>query len=431
MSPLILLLIAFFILLFIRVPIAFAIGLSSIVTIIYIDIPYTTMINQLFSGIDSFTLLAVPLFLLVGKLMNDGGITDRLVNFASSVVGHIKGGLGHINVAVSMLFAGLSGSSAADAAAIGGMMIPAMKKAKFDAGFSVAITAASATLGVIIPPSIMMVVYGAMGQISIGALFLAGVVPGIMIGLVQMAYTYFLAVKMDYPAQPRAKIKDVGVSFSKSFPALLLPLIILGGITSGIFTATEAAGVAVVYGIVLMIFYRTFNLVDLIKTFSSSVIEFSLPMMAVASAGIMGWLIAYLEGPELISDFIMGITSSYMGVFILLIIFLLIIGTFMSPIPAIIIFLPIIQGLGDAAGINPIQLGIIVCLCLALGMVTPPYGIALLISAQIGKITTLRAFVSTVPIIGLMLLVIFSGVLFPNLFLFLPKIMMPESVPDL
>lgn len=427
MHPLILLLIIFFVLLVIRVPIAFAIGLSAIGTILYIGLPFTTIVNQMFDGLDSFPLLAVPLFLLVGKLMNDGGITDRLVAFASTVVGHIKGGLGHINVAVSMLFAGLSGSAAADAAAIGGMMIPAMKKAKFDAGFSVAITASSATLGVIIPPSIMMVVYGAMGQISIGALFLAGIVPGIMIGLTQMGYTYYMAVKHDYPSEPRAQVKDVGVSFLKTFPALLLPLVILGGITSGVFTATEAAAVAVVYGLILMVFYRTFSVKKLINTFAESVVDFSLPMMAVASAGIMGWLIAFLHGPEMIADFIMGITSSYLGVFMLLLLFLLIIGTFMSPIPAIIIFLPIIQGLGEAAGINEIQLGVVVCLALALGMVTPPYGIALLISAQIGKITTLRAFVSTIPIIGLMLLVIISGIIFKDLFIFLPKLIMPEA----
>lgn len=426
MNPLILLMIIFFALLIVRVPIAFAIGLSAISTIIYIGMPFTTVINQMFTGLDSFPLLAVPLFLLVGKLMNDGGITDRLLRFAGTIVGHIRGGLAHINVAVSMLFAGLSGSAAADAAAIGGMMIPAMKRARFDAGFSVAITAASATLGVIIPPSIMMVVYGAMGQISIGALFLAGIVPGIMIGLVQMAYSYFLAVKHDYPSEPRATLPEVGSAFASSFPALLLPLIILGGITSGIFTATEAAAVAVVYGLILMIFYRTFNPIRLIKTFSESVVDFSLPMMAVASAGIMGWLIAYLQGPEMISEFIMGITSSYFGVFTLLIIFLIIIGTFMSPIPAIIIFLPIIQGLGEAAQIHDVQLGVIVCLTLALGMVTPPYGIALLISSQIGQITTIRAFVSTIPIIGLMLLVIFSGVLIPDLFLFLPKLIMPD-----
>lgn len=425
MHPLLLLLLVFFALLIIRVPIAFAISLSAVATIVYIDLPMSTVINQLFAGIDTFSLLAVPLFLLVGQLMNFGGITDRLVNFATTVVGHIRGGLGHINVAVSMMFAGLSGSAAADAAAIGGMMIPAMVKAGFSRAFSVAITASSATLGVVIPPSIMMIVYGAMGQISIGALFLAGIVPGLMIGLTQMAYTYYISVKHGYPAQPRAKMKDVVGTFTISFPALLLPAIILVGITAGIFTATEAAAVAVIYGIFLMFIYKSFNLRGLISTFRESVVDFSLPMLAVASAGIMGWLIAYLQGPELIADFIGGVATSYFGVFFLLIFFLLIIGTFMSPIPAIIIFLPIIQQLGNMAGIHEVQLGVIVCLCLALGMVTPPYGIALLISAQIGKITTIESFVATIPIIGLMLLVIFSGVLIPDLFIFLPKLLMP------
>ena len=255
---------------------------------------------------------------------------------------------------------------------------------------------------------------------------MAGIVPGILIGLVQMTYSYFLAVKHNYPAEQRATLRDVGSSFTASFPALLLPFNILGGITPGIFTATEAAAVAVVYGLILMLFYRTLKPKKLWKTFSQSVVDFSLPMMAVASAGIMGWLIAYLDGPEMIANFIIGITSSYYGVFTLLILFLLIIGTFMSPIPAIIIFLPIIQGLGKAAQIHDVQLGVIVCLTLALGMVTPPYAIALLISSQIGQITTLRAFVSTIPIIGLMLIVIYLGVIFPDLFLFLPKLIMPD-----
>lgn len=200
MNPLILLLIVFFGLIFIRVPIAFALGISSMVTIIYIDLPFTSVINHMFASINSFTLLAVPFFLLLGSLMNDGGITNRLINFSRTLVGHIKGGLGHINILVSMIMAGLSGSAAADTAAVGSTLVPAMVKEKYDAGFTVAITAASSTLGVIIPPSIMMVVYGAMAQVSIGKLFLAGIVPGILIGLVQMGYTYYMAVKHDYPA---------------------------------------------------------------------------------------------------------------------------------------------------------------------------------------------------------------------------------------
>lgn len=426
MNPLILLLLVFFGLIFIRVPIAFALGISSMVTIIYIDLPFTSVINHMFASINSFTLLAVPFFLLLGSLMNDGGITNRLMEFSRTLVGHIKGGLGHINILVSMLMAGLSGSAAADTAAVGSTLIPAMTKEKYDAGFTVAITAASSTLGVIIPPSIMMVVYGAMAQVSIGKLFLAGIVPGIMIAGVQMGYTYYMARKHDYPSYPRATVKEVRVSFTKAIPTLLLPVIIIGGIVGGIFTATEAAAIALFYALMLMFFYKSLKVRELPRILREAVIMYSLPMFAVACAGIMGWLIGYLHAPELIADFIMGITESSVGIFLFIVAFLLVIGTFLSPLEAIIIFLPILTKLGEIANLDPIHLGIIVCLSLAVGMVTPPYGICLLIATQIAKISTPRAFMAVLPIIGLTVVVILLGVFIPDLFLFLPNIMMPD-----
>ncbi|MDD4837114.1 MAG: TRAP transporter large permease subunit, partial [Dethiosulfovibrio sp.] len=208
MEALALLMGSFFALIFIRVPIAFALGISSIATIFYLDLPLSVVLNQMYSGIDSFPLLAVPFFMLLGRLMNDGGITEKLMKVSDAWVGHIRGGLGHINVMVSMLFAGLSGSAAADTAGIGSMLIPTMVKSGFDTPFSVAITAASSTLGVIIPPSIMMVVYGALGQVSIGALFWAGVVPGILIGFSQMGYCYYRAIKYNYPRCERVPMKS-------------------------------------------------------------------------------------------------------------------------------------------------------------------------------------------------------------------------------
>src|SRR5699024_3094320 len=418
MNPLVLLLMTFFILVFIRVPIAFALGISSIITIIYLDLPFTSVINQFYTGIDNFTLLAVPFFLLLGGLMNDGGITERLLQFSRVIVGHIRGGLAHINVFVSMIMAGLSGSAAADTAAIGPVLIPAMKKEKYDAGFSVAITACSSTLGVIIPPSIMMVVYGAMAQVSIGKLFLAGIVPGVLIAFGQMSYTYFLAKKHDYPAYPKPTAKEVTVSFRTAIPTLLLPVIIIGVITTGIFTAAEAAAIAVFYALLLMFFYKTLQVRDLPELLKETMVQYSLPMFAVACAGIMGWLIGYLHAPELVANFIMGITTSSTGIFLLLILFLLIIGTFLSPLEAIIIFLPIITKLGDLANLDPVHLGIITCLVLACGMVTPPYGICLLIATQIGKISTARAFVSIMPILLITIGIILIGVFVPDLFLF-------------
>lgn len=427
MNPLVLLMGSFFLMIVFKIPIAFALGLSSLLTIQYLGLSFFSVVNQMYASIDSFPLLAVPFFLLLGNLMNEGGITDRLVRLSDALIGHIRGGLGHVNVLVSMLFAGLSGSAAADTAGIGAMLIPAMKKAGYDMPYTVAVTAASSTLGVIIPPSIMMVIYGAMGQVSIGALFLSGFVPGVLIGLSQMAYTYYLAVKRGYPANPRKSFLEIGQAFSKAILPLILPVIILGGIILGIFTATEAAAVAVVYGLILMLgVYRSLKPKQLFMIFSEAVVSYSLAMLAVACAGVMGWLIAYLNAPQTISIYIMGITQSSFGIFLLIVLFLLIVGTFLSPITAIIIFLPIIQGLGKVAGIHPVHLGIIVVLTLSIGMVTPPYGICLLIASQIGGIPAHRAFVATLPMIGLALVIIFIGILIPDLFLFLPKLFMPE-----
>lgn len=420
---------SFFVLIFIRVPIAFALALSSLATIFYLDIPSALVLNQMYSGINSFPLLAVPFFMLLGKLMNDGGITERLMKVSDAWVGHIRGGLGHVNVMVSMLFAGLSGSAAADTAGIGSMLIPTMIKSGFDRPFSVAITAASSTLGVIIPPSIMMVVYGALGQVSIGALFWAGVIPGLMIGLAQMGYCYYRALKYDYPRCERVPMKRRLKITLMALPPLSLPIIILGGITAGIFTATEAASIAVGVGIILVLFfYKNITLKDLPSVFADASVGFALPMFMVSAAGVMGWLIAYLDTPELISNYILSVTTSYYGIYAMIIVFLLIMGTFLSPITTIIIFMPILQGMGNAAHLNPVHLGIIVNLTLSLGMITPPYGICLLIGAQLGEISAPRAFLAVMPMLLLALFIIIFGVIFPDIFLFLPRMIMPGSV---
>lgn len=429
MEALALLMGSFFALIFIRVPIAFALGISSLVTIFYLDLPLSVVLNQMYSGIDSFPLLAVPFFMLLGRLMNDGGITEKLMKVSDAWVGHIRGGLGHINVMVSMLFAGLSGSAAADTAGIGSMLIPTMVKSGFDKPFAVAITAASSTLGVIIPPSIMMVVYGALGQVSIGALFWAGVVPGVLIGLTQMGYCYYRAIKYDYPRCERVPMGRRFKITLMAIPPLSLPLIILGGITAGVFTATEAASIAVAVGLVLVLFvYRHIGFRELPRVFADSAIGFSLPIFMVSAAGAMGWLIAYLDTPQLISAYILSVTTSYYGIYAMIVVFLLIMGTFLSPITTIIIFMPILQGLGNAANLNPVHLGIIVNLTLALGMITPPYGICLLIGAQIGELSAPRAFVATIPMLLLAIGIIVLGIIFPDIFLFLPRMIMPGSV---
>lgn len=428
MNPLLTLIGSFLLLIALSVPIAFAIGLASIVTILQLGLPLTSVVNQMFASINSFPLLAVPFFLLLGRLMNDGGITDRLLRFADSTVGHIRGGLGHINVMVSMMFASLSGSAAADTASVGAVLIPAMKKSGYPAPFAVALTAASSVLGGIIPPSILMVIYGAFGNVSVGALFMGGVLPGILVGVMQMGYVYYVAKRHGIKATGTFSFGQMGRTALIATPPMLLPIIILGGITLGVFTATEAASVAVLIGAVLaFIVYRAIPLTKLPSILSDSVVAFSLPMFAVASAGIMGWLISYLGIAQEVASFILSVTDSRIGIMLLVMGFMLVIGTVLSPVTAVIIFLPIIQGLCLAADINQVHMALVVILSLTLGLITPPYGICLLIATQIGEVSMPRAFLAVLPLIGLILAVIIALILLPSVFLFLPQMMFPKA----
>lgn len=432
MPPIFTLIASFLILIVLRVPIAFSIALASMLTIWQLGLPLTSVVNQMFASINSFPLLAVPFFLLLGRLMNDGGITDRLLKFADSTVGHVRGGLGHINVMVSMMFASLSGSGAADTASIGAVLIPAMKKAGYPAAFAVALTAASSVLGGIIPPSILMVIYGAFGNVSIGALFLGGIVPGILIGLSQMGYTYYIARKLDIRPEGSFSMCNVARTGVQALPPMILPIIILGGITLGIFTATEAAAIAVVIGLVLaMVIYRSISIWQVPRILSDSVIAYSLPMFAVAAAGIMGWLISYMGIARDVAAFMISVTQTRIGLMLMVGAFLLMIGTVLSPVTAVIIFLPIIQQIANVGGIDHVHMGLIVVLTLTLGLITPPYGICLLIATQIGNVSTPRAFVAIAPLILLVLLIIVAGILFPQLFLFVPQTFMPDAFPGL
>lgn len=429
MSAIALLMGSFLALITLRVPIAFAIGVSSLLTVVSLGLPPTSVVNQMVSNINSFALLAVPFFLLLGRVMNDGGITDRLMAFAQSMVGHIRGGLGHINVLVSMMFASMSGSAAADTASVGAIMIPTMKKAGYPAPFAVALTATSSTLGVIIPPSILFVIYGAFGNISIAALFLAGILPGVLIGLVQMGYTYYVASRYDVANPERVDMRGRLRAGRLAAPVLLIPVVILGGITSGFFTATEAAAVAALIGLILaVIVYRTIRPGQLFEVLSSTVVAYSLPMFAVAAAGIMGWLIAYMGIAREVAEFILSISTGQIAVMLMVMVFCLIVGTVLSPMTAVIIFLPIIQELTAAAQIQDIHMALVVCLSLAVGLTTPPYGICLLIAAQIGNVSMPRAFLAVLPIVGLTLLVILAVILLPGLFLLLPRIFFPQSL---
>lgn len=427
MNPLVVLLGSFFLLIAIRINIGFALIISSMIVILMEDLPLASAVNQMYSGIDSFTLLAVPFFMFLGRILNAGSITNRLLTVADATVGHVRGGLGHVNVFVSMVFASLSGSAAADTASVGSILIPAMQRAGYDPAFAVALTAASSTLGVIIPPSIILIIYGAFGNVSIGTLFLGGVVPGILIGLLMMAYTYILAVRNDYPANPFPGFPALAIALFKGIAPLMIPVLVLGGIIGGFFTPTEGSIVAVLWALFLTyIVYRDVPLRQFPGLLTRGAIDFAVPLFTVAGAGVFGWLIAYLGAAEIVTNFITSVTDNRYGIMLLLIAFLLLIGMVLNPISAILIFLPIIQSLGDTAGFNPVHLGVLTVIVLSVGLVTPPYGICLLIAAQIGEVRIARAMWAALPICGLTVLVAVMSLWFPSIILGLPKYLAPE-----
>ncbi|MEZ5824372.1 MAG: TRAP transporter large permease [Geminicoccaceae bacterium] len=427
MNPLVLLLGSFFLLIALRVNIGFSLILASVVVMLAEDLPLASVVNQMYAGIDSFTLLAVPFFMLLGRILNAGSITGRLLEVADATVGHVRGGLGHVNVFVSMIFASLSGSAAADTASVGSILIPAMKKAGYSPAFAVALTAASSTLGVIIPPSIILIVYGAFGNVSIGALFLGGIVPGVLIGFSMMLYTYLLARRHGYPANPFPGIRRLGVVLLRGAAPLMIPVLVLGGIVGGIFTPTEGAIIAVMWAFFLSLFvYRDIPWKSLPRMLSAAVVDFAIPMFTVAGAGIFGWMIAYLGAAQIVVDFILGVTSNGLAVMLLLIGFLLLVGMVLNPISATLIFLPIIQSLSEVAGVDPVHMGIISTITLSVGLITPPYGICLLIASQIGEVPLSRAMLSAAPICLLTILVAVTSLFVPGLVLGLPRLLLPE-----
>jgi tripartite ATP-independent transporter DctM subunit len=423
--------VSFFIFVGVGVPIAFALGLSSLVMCVKLGVPVTNLVNNTFHGINSFVLLAVPFFLIAGSLMNVGGVTERLTTLSQSLVGHIRGGLGHVTVLVCMIFAGLSGSAAAETAGVGSVLIPAMLQKGFDKPYTVAITATASTIGVIIPPSIPMVLYGAFGEVSIGALFLGGVIPGILVGLSQMVVTAIYARRRNYPAYPRASLQDAIRAIRRALLPLGMPVLIIGGIVGGIFTPTEASVVALVYGLIITgLIYREpqVALSRLPSLLGDAAIFYALPLICVATSGAFGWFIAYLEGPQIIVDFVKQYALGYYGIYACIVVLLLILGTFLSPIVIIMVFLPVVQGLGDLVNIQPVHLGVITVMVTAIGMVTPPYGMCLFIASGLADFPILKSIGDVLILIAAFLVVVTLCIVFPGLILFLPRILMPAAM---
>jgi tripartite ATP-independent transporter DctM subunit len=427
MDPILLLFLSFFVLLVLGVPIAYSLGAASTLTIYTLDLPLTIVAQTAYQGLDSFILLSVPFFLLVGVLMNASQITERLLEFARAMFGKIRGSTAQVNVVSSMIFGGISGSSVADVAGTGAVLIPAMIKEGYSRAFSVAVTAASSTIGIIIPPSIFMAVYGSLGDVSIGALFLGGAIPGALIGVSQMAYCAYLARKENHPRGEPFSVRRMTRATARGLPPFGITVVIIGGIVTGVFTATEAAAAAVIYTIVLAgLFYRALSVKSFWASLDESVEHLGPTLFCVAMGLIFGWVMGYLEVPLLVGEWVKGVDLSPAMVLMFIMALFVVVGTFESGVASIIIFLPIIQPMANAAGLDPVHVGVVVCVTLALGLVTPPYGLCLFIAAKIGKMSVDKAFVAVLPWIGLFLLVDVLLVLIPDLVLFLPRLLVPE-----
>ncbi len=420
----------FFLLMFLRVPIAFALGLACVPVLMFEErLSSMVLFNETFKAYNSFILLAVPFFLLTANLMNAGGITDRMLRLSRALVGHFPGGLAQVNVVLSIFFAGISGSSTADAASQGKLFIHAQVKEGYDMSFSVAITAVSAVLAVIIPPSILMIVWGGVLSVSIGGLFIAGILPGLLLAFVQMLTVHAYAKIRNYPTYPRATLKELGAAAAVSVPAMMTPVIIIGGKVFGWFTATESAAIAVLYSLGLSIFfYREMGRKEMHLAFLDTGKLAAVALFCVGTASVFGWLLAYYQIPKSLLSTVTswGLGLNGTGFFIAFV--FLVVGCFLDAIPAIIIVGTILQPLTESVHMHPIHFALIGIVSLAFGLVTPPYGLCLLISCAIAKVRLITVMKDVMIMLMPMMAVLILIIVAPDIFLALPRWVSPEFV---
>ena len=415
----------FVLLILLGVPIAFVIGLVSLLGIVSIPfIPNLTVFMKMFNGLNSFVLLAVPLFILAANLMNHGKISKKLMDLCIALVGNVRGGLAHANILVSMIFAGVSGSAQADTAGIGNMLIPSMTETGYDKETAVGVTAASSTIGVIIPPSIPMVIFAGVTNTSVAALFLGGMIPGILVGLSMMLIVYLIGHRKNFPKYEKADRAELGRLFRDSLPALLTPVIIVGGITTGLYTPTEAAAFASLYSLFISLFvYKTLRLKDLPRILNDTLKLSSLSLFALATASALGELLGYYKASEAVSLFFSSHISSPQMFMLIVIAFFLFVGTFMDAIPAMILFMPVILPTALRMGIGAVHLGVVVVMTLAVGLVTPPYGLCLLIAGSIADLSVERSLMGVLPYISALLLILLFVALVPGVAFFIPSLL--------
>lgn len=414
---------AFVAFLILGMPIAFVLGLTALMfvpslgTQILIGFP-----QRMFVGVNKSVLMAIPFFILAGSLMNDGGITRRLLGFAQGIVGWVHGGLAITNIFASMLFAGVSGSAQADAAALGKIMVPAMKREGYSEEYAVGVVASAAVIGPIIPPSIIMVLLAVVADISVGALFLAGVIPGVLIGLALMAVAYWLARRRGYPRGARPSLREFLASAVDAGFALLMPLIILGGILTGAFTPTEAAAVAVAYSLIVGMFvYRELRLKDLPRILLETAVINCAIMFVFATAYLLSWVITFADVPIILGEWLSAMGSSPFMFLLVVNLLLLFIGLWMDGGAALVVLVPIMMPLADALGIHPVHFGLVVCVNLVIGMITPPVGYVLYTLAPIVRMSIEQISRGVLPFLAVEIVVLFLITYVPALTLTLPR----------
>ena len=406
-------------------PVAFCLGLTALSGLWLLDEPLLLLAQRMFTGVDSFPLMAVPFFVLAGEIMNRGGTTRRLIEFANVLVGRIPGGLAHTNIVASMFFGGISGSAVADASAIGTVLIPGMVRQGYSLDFSAAVTAASSTMGPIIPPSIFMVIMGVTTGVSIGGLFAAGLIPGVLIGLSMMVYSYVLAVKHNFPRDTVPfSLGRLWRDFVGAGPALLAPVIILGGILGGIFTPTEAAAVAVIYAYILgVVVYRELKWRDLIGIFISSGTTTAVLLLIIGMANIFAWVLTAEQIPQHIAGALLALTKDPYLILLLINLLLIFVGMFLEGGAAIIILAPTLMAVITAVGIDPLHFGLVMVLNIVVGLLTPPLGVCLFVVCGISGLEFGRMTRAILPFLALEIGLLMVVTYWPGLILWVPRLL--------
>jgi len=416
-----LLFIVFLVLLAIGFPIAFALGISAFTYLLFSDIPLMVIPQKMYAGIDVFVLLSIPGFILAGNLMNASGITNRIINFCNALLGHIRGGLGLANVGASMIFGGISGTAIADTASIGSVMIPAMEKEGYDLPFACAVTASSSTIGPVIPPSLPMIIAATLTGLSVGKLFVAGIVPGLLLGVGFMLITYLISVKRKYPKRERKSFGFIFKSFFQAFWAIMMTVLILFGIIGGVFTPTEASIVAVIYAIAIGLWvYKELKIKMIPAILLQSAKTTAALMVLVGFANLFAWIMTVEELPQLIANSMLELTNNKIMLLLLINLLLIFVGAFMETIAALLILFPVLLGVAIEVGVDPIQFAIIMVFNLVIGLTTPPVGVCLFVASSIGGISLEKIAVAGLPYLMVSIFVLLLITYIPEISLWLP-----------